>query len=203
MTHSSPSRGARRRRRRAHARHRGAPAHAQWIVFDPTNFAQNVLTAARELQQINNEIQSLENQATIADQPGAQSGEPALFVAGAARAVDPAQTQQLLDPGAAHRLQRHHDRSGVHADLSAGLFELDLHRSSSSPTRRPAGRTRSPASRTPCACRPAWCRISTARAPRSTRWSRRASPPPARFRRPSPATSSWRCRPSSSPISPP
>jgi len=41
------------------------PADAQWIVFDPTNFSQNVLTAARELQQINNEIQSLENQATM------------------------------------------------------------------------------------------------------------------------------------------
>ena len=41
------------------------PAHAQWIVFDPNNFAQNVLTAARELQQVNNSIQSLENQATM------------------------------------------------------------------------------------------------------------------------------------------
>jgi type IV secretion system protein TrbJ len=41
------------------------PAHAQWIVFDPTNYAQNVLTAARELQQVNNEILSLENQATM------------------------------------------------------------------------------------------------------------------------------------------
>src|SRR5271155_1963291 len=41
------------------------PAHAQWIVYDPTNFSQNVLTAARELQQINNQIQSLENQATM------------------------------------------------------------------------------------------------------------------------------------------
>jgi type IV secretion system protein TrbJ len=41
-----------------------APAQAQWIVFDPTNYAQNVLTAARELQQVNNEIQSLQNQAT-------------------------------------------------------------------------------------------------------------------------------------------
>ena len=40
------------------------PAQAQWIVFDPTNYAQNVLTATRELQQVNNEIQSLENQAT-------------------------------------------------------------------------------------------------------------------------------------------
>ena len=42
----------------------GVPARAQWIVFDPTNYAQNILTAARELQQVNNEIQMLENQAT-------------------------------------------------------------------------------------------------------------------------------------------
>lgn len=39
------------------------PASAQWTVFDPTNFSQNVLTAARELQQINNQIQMLTNQA--------------------------------------------------------------------------------------------------------------------------------------------
>jgi P-type conjugative transfer protein TrbJ len=39
------------------------PASAQWIVYDPTNFSQNVLTAARELQQINNQIQALTNQA--------------------------------------------------------------------------------------------------------------------------------------------
>ena len=40
------------------------PISAQWIVFDPTNFSQNVLTAARELQQINNQIRMLTNQAT-------------------------------------------------------------------------------------------------------------------------------------------
>jgi P-type conjugative transfer protein TrbJ len=40
-----------------------SPAFAQWIVFDPNNYAQNVLTAARELQQINNQITSLQNQA--------------------------------------------------------------------------------------------------------------------------------------------
>ena len=45
------------------------PAQAQFgfgsgIVFDPTNYSQNVLTAARELQQVNNQLQSLENQAT-------------------------------------------------------------------------------------------------------------------------------------------
>src|SRR6266480_4216913 len=39
------------------------PALAQGIVFDPNNYAQNVLTAARELQQINNQITSLQNQA--------------------------------------------------------------------------------------------------------------------------------------------
>ena len=45
-----------------------APAQAQFgfsgIVFDPTNYSQNVLTAARELQQVNNQLQNLENQAT-------------------------------------------------------------------------------------------------------------------------------------------
>jgi len=41
------------------------PAHAQQIVFDPTNFTQNVLTAARELQQVSNEIKSLANEAQM------------------------------------------------------------------------------------------------------------------------------------------
>ena len=39
------------------------PAQAQWTVFDPSNYAQNVLTAARTLQQINNQITSLQNEA--------------------------------------------------------------------------------------------------------------------------------------------
>ncbi|WP_083632505.1 P-type conjugative transfer protein TrbJ [Bradyrhizobium sp. NAS96.2] len=33
------------------------------IVFDPTNYGQNLLTAARALEQINNQVRSLENQA--------------------------------------------------------------------------------------------------------------------------------------------
>ena len=41
------------------------PAVAQWIVFDPNNYAQSVLTAARELQQINNQITSLKNEAQM------------------------------------------------------------------------------------------------------------------------------------------
>ncbi|CCD97181.1 putative conjugal transfer protein trbJ [Bradyrhizobium sp. ORS 375] len=41
------------------------PSQAQLVVFDPNNYAQNVLTAARELQQINNQILSLGNQAQM------------------------------------------------------------------------------------------------------------------------------------------
>jgi type IV secretion system protein TrbJ len=41
------------------------PASAQLAVFDPNNYAQNVLTAARSLQQINNQIVSLQNQAQM------------------------------------------------------------------------------------------------------------------------------------------
>jgi P-type conjugative transfer protein TrbJ len=38
-------------------------AEAQMTVIDPTNLIQNALTAARTLQQINNQIRSLENEA--------------------------------------------------------------------------------------------------------------------------------------------
>jgi P-type conjugative transfer protein TrbJ len=44
-----------------------SPAHAQFgrIVYDPSNYAQNLLTAARTLQQINNQITSLQNEAQM------------------------------------------------------------------------------------------------------------------------------------------
>ena len=43
------------------------PASAQigGIVHDPRNYAQNILTAARTLEQINNQITSLQNEATM------------------------------------------------------------------------------------------------------------------------------------------
>ncbi|PVM84442.1 P-type conjugative transfer protein TrbJ [Caulobacter radicis] len=41
------------------------PAAAQFTVFDPTNYAQNLLTAARSLQQVNNQISSLQNELTM------------------------------------------------------------------------------------------------------------------------------------------
>ncbi|WP_395447996.1 P-type conjugative transfer protein TrbJ [Aminobacter sp. UC22_36] len=44
-----------------------SPAQAFFgrIVYDPTNYAQNVLTAARTLEQINNQIKSLQNEAQM------------------------------------------------------------------------------------------------------------------------------------------
>lgn len=45
------------------------PAYALFgfgdIVFDPSNYAENVLTAARTLEQINNQIQQLQNEAQM------------------------------------------------------------------------------------------------------------------------------------------
>jgi P-type conjugative transfer protein TrbJ len=39
------------------------PAYAWRIVYDPSNYAQNVIQAARALEQINNQITSLQNEA--------------------------------------------------------------------------------------------------------------------------------------------
>ncbi|TWB00976.1 P-type conjugative transfer protein TrbJ, partial [Gluconacetobacter diazotrophicus] len=41
------------------------PAYAQWAVYDGANHVQNVLIAARTLQQIDNQITSLANQAQM------------------------------------------------------------------------------------------------------------------------------------------
>ena len=79
----------------------GMPARAQWIVFDPTNYAQNVLTAARELQQVNNELQMLENQATsLLNQARNLASLPYSSLASLQQQI--AQTQQLL--GQAQRI---------------------------------------------------------------------------------------------------
>lgn len=42
-----------------------APAAAQYVVYDPSNYAQNVLQAARVLQQVTNQITSLQNEAQM------------------------------------------------------------------------------------------------------------------------------------------
>lgn len=39
------------------------PAHAQWVVTDPGNLVQNVLTAARSLLQVKNQVEQLKHEA--------------------------------------------------------------------------------------------------------------------------------------------
>jgi P-type conjugative transfer protein TrbJ len=72
-----------------------APAHAQLTVFDPSNYSQNVLTAARALQQVNNQIQSLQNEAmSLINQARNLASLPYSALAELEQSID--QTQQLL-----------------------------------------------------------------------------------------------------------
>src|ERR1700742_3717646 len=77
------------------------PAAAQLIVFDPNTYAQSVLTAARSLQQINNQIVSLQNQAQmLINQARNLASLPYSSLAQVQQSI--ARTQQLL--GQAQRL---------------------------------------------------------------------------------------------------
>ena len=79
------------------------PAYAQFggIVYDPTNYAQNVLTAARSLQQINNQIQQIQQQATsLINEARNLASLPLSTVSTLQRQIQ--QTQQLL--GQAQRI---------------------------------------------------------------------------------------------------
>ena len=101
------------------------PAHAQWIVFDPTNYAQNVLTAARELQQVNNEIQMLENQATsLINQARNLASLPYSSLAQLEQSIT--QTQQLLAQAQRIAYSVSTIDQAFTQQLSAGLFGLDL-----------------------------------------------------------------------------
>ena len=79
------------------------PAHAQigGIVHDPRNYAQNILTAARTLEQINNQISMLQNQATsLVNEARNLTSLPVSELETLQRQVQ--QTQQLL--GQAQRI---------------------------------------------------------------------------------------------------
>jgi type IV secretion system protein TrbJ len=79
----------------------GVPARAQMTVFDPSNYSQNLLTAARTLQQVNNGIQSLRNEAmSLLNQARNLASLPYSSLLELQQSI--AQTQQLL--GQAQRL---------------------------------------------------------------------------------------------------
>lgn len=72
------------------------PAFAWRIVFDPSNYAQNVLTAARSLEQITHQITSLQNEAQmLINQARNLASLPFSSLQQIRQSV--ARTQQLLD----------------------------------------------------------------------------------------------------------
>ena len=78
-------------------------ASGQLIVFDPNNYAQNVLTAARALQQINNQIVSLQNQAQmLINQAKNLATLPFSSLLQLEQSIQ--RTQQFARPGSTHRL---------------------------------------------------------------------------------------------------
>jgi len=77
-----------------------APAFAQRIVYDPTNYAQNVLAATRALEQIRNQIAQLEQQARMLAQ------NPLQLSAELSRSIDEAQALFETAEGLAYDVQR-------------------------------------------------------------------------------------------------
>ena len=73
-----------------------APACGQMVVYDPSNYAQNVLQAARALQQISNQVTSLQNQTQMLLN---QARNLASLPVSSLRAIDRSisRTQQLLN----------------------------------------------------------------------------------------------------------
>ena len=71
------------------------------IVYDPTNYAQNVLTAARALEQVNNQIAQIQQQATsLVNQARNLASLPVSTLASLRQQID--RTRQLL--GQAQRI---------------------------------------------------------------------------------------------------
>jgi P-type conjugative transfer protein TrbJ len=71
------------------------PARAQMIVYDPSNYVQNVLVAARALQQVNNQIIGLQNQTLmLLNQAKNLTGLPYSSLQAIEQSLT--QTQQLL-----------------------------------------------------------------------------------------------------------
>lgn len=90
-----------------------APAAAQWIVYDPTNYAQNVLQAARALEQINNQITSLQNEAQMLINQARNLASLPYSSLQRLQTAHPAASR----PGAEHRVRHPADRPGVSDDL--------------------------------------------------------------------------------------
>ena len=100
-----------------------APAYAQFggIVYDPSNYSQNILTAARTLEQINNQIKSLQNEATsLINQAKNLTTLPLTVLAPLQAQIR--QTQQLL----AQAQRMAYDVQQIQTQFAARYKNIDL-----------------------------------------------------------------------------
>lgn len=100
-----------------------APAYAQFggIVHDPRNYAQNILTAARTLEQINNQIRQLQNQATsLINEARNLASLPTSILAPLQQQIR--QTQQLISQ--AQRMA--YDVQTIERDFGRQYKDVDL-----------------------------------------------------------------------------
>ena len=70
--------------------------HAQFVVFDPSNFAQNVIQVAREAEQVANQVQQLQNEAQMLLNQAKNLQQLDFNIVGRLRA-NLATTERLLD----------------------------------------------------------------------------------------------------------
>lgn len=102
-----------------------APTYAQFgfggIVYDPSNYSQNILTAARTLEQINNQIRSLQNQATsLINEARNLQSLPLTLLAPLQQQIQ--QTQQLL----ARAQGIAYDVQAIERDFARQYKDIDL-----------------------------------------------------------------------------
>jgi type IV secretion system protein TrbJ len=98
-------------------------AYAQFggIVYDPSNYSQNILTAARTLEQINNQIKSLQNEATsLINQAKNLATLPLSVLAPLQAQIK--QTQQLL----AQAQRMAYDVQQIETQFAAQYKNIDL-----------------------------------------------------------------------------
>ena len=99
------------------------PAYAQFggIVYDPTNYSQNILTAARTLEQINNQIRQLQNQAaSLINEARNLEKLPVSVLAPIQQQIQ--QTQQLI--GQAQRMA--YNVRAIETQFAAQYKSIDL-----------------------------------------------------------------------------
>lgn len=168
------------------------PAYAL-IVFDPKNYTENLLSAARALEQINNQITSLQNEAQmLINQARNLTSLPTSLLSDIEGNFS--EMKSLL--GEAEQLA--YNVQNIDSQFSATYQDLPPARAATNWPPRPVSAGSSRCRRSKIRSRPALSRsaASPVLRPRPRNSSAPASRPSVCSRQPRPATSCWRCRPS-------